>query len=102
MVLSGKPHKPPGSVAPWKLPGGQAALRAQRARGASDAIVVGVGGPNVPNAIRSDELAEVRRILRARAKLADREERKAPAAGEDVEGVKKARARFEEKVRERC
>lgn len=48
IVLSGKPHIPTGSMAPWLLPGGLEALNAPR-RGPH--MVIGVGGPYVPEAI---------------------------------------------------
>ena len=48
MILTGKTHNPPGSVAPWLLPGGLEALRAPRGPSPS---IIGVGGPDVPLAV---------------------------------------------------
>lgn len=44
-MLSGKPHNPPGSIAPWLVQGGQAAMDAPRG---APAVIVGVGGAGVP------------------------------------------------------
>lgn len=49
MILSGKPHKPPGSVAPWLLQGGKEGAIA-RSKGKGGSVLVGVGGENVPTA----------------------------------------------------
>lgn len=48
MVLSGKLHIPPGSMAPWLLPGG---LEALNAPSKGPHMIIGVGGPYVPEAI---------------------------------------------------
>ena len=61
MVLSGQPYNTPGSVAPWKLPGGLAALKARsRGGGAWKGMIVGVGGPNVPKVEPSVDLDKLR------------------------------------------
>ncbi|CAM9940106.1 unnamed protein product, partial [Ectocarpus sp. 13 AM-2016] len=57
MILCGQPHNPPGSVPPWKLPGGRAAFRARR--GAPKPLV-GVGGPSVPVAKLSVDTSKFR------------------------------------------
>lgn len=100
MVLCEKAHKPPGSVAPWKMPGGNAAFKAQRRRGAGwSSVVVGVGGADVPVARISTRLAWLRADRARRAGLADRAERAARAAGADAAGVERARAGHEEQAR---
>lgn len=68
MVLSGQKHKPPGSVAPWLLHGGKRAS-ARSARGRSfelSQLVVGVGGPDVPEAHMTPDLAARKEALRNR------------------------------------
>lgn len=100
MVLSGVPHEPPGAIAPWKMPGGAAALKAQRAgrRGASQ-MVVGVGGPRVPVVQKSFALAKVRARRASQAEKADQAERVARAAGATAAEVKNAREIYAETVR---
>lgn len=58
-MLSGKPHNPPGSVAPWLVQGGQAAIDAPRG---APAVVVGVGGEGVPRAKRSLDYGSTRNM----------------------------------------
>lgn len=52
MVLCGKPHNPPGSVAPWLLPGGDSDSDDELPAGTPQRII-GVGGPGVPTVFRS-------------------------------------------------
>ena len=60
IVLSGKEHHPPGSIAPWLVQGGQAAIDAPWG---APAVVVGVGGAGVPTAKKSMDQGAVGREL---------------------------------------
>lgn len=100
IVLSGVEHKPPGEVRPWLQHGGMAALNAQKKgkRRAAE-IVVGVGGPDVPNAIKSTALAGLRDHREKQERRADEAELKVRKRGGDAAAVKAARAKFSETVR---
>lgn len=98
MVLSGQPHNPPGSVAPWMMPGGLKAFKAQRKGRRAPQVIVGVGGPKVPKAIKSFELAKVRAHRASQAQKADEAELAARARGASALEAKRARAKYDETV----
>lgn len=63
VVLSGEPHRPPGSIAPWMVVGGKEACACAR-RGNSAALatmVVGVGGDAVRRVRKPAEIRGARR-----------------------------------------